>query len=195
LPEIVIRLHPDLADRLIAAGPESGRSLSALWRQAGSAIRSHGNRIAHAPALLPEGSQCAMSVRLGRQAMIIEVDRPGTLIPGRGVVPERRSPGLRSRSLPWQPPRAAAQFHDPRPEPVEGCAPIRLTQTHITYSGAASPPNGRGGRKAADGRTAGSDATACMRRPGLTIKTVRDGWAIKQYATAWRWLPGTGTTH
>jgi hypothetical protein len=95
LPEIVIRLHPDLADRLLAAGPEGGRSLSAVWRQAGSAVRSHGRHIAYAPAILPDGSQCAMSVRVGQRGLVIEVDRPGTLIVGRGVVAERREPSLR----------------------------------------------------------------------------------------------------
>ncbi|MDI9849518.1 hypothetical protein QM467_15790 [Rhodoblastus sp. 17X3] len=92
MPEITIRLHPDLAEQLLAAGPEGGRSLSALWRQAGNAIRSHGRHIAYAPAVLPDGLNCAMSVHVGLRGMVIEVDRPGTLIPGRDVVPDRREP-------------------------------------------------------------------------------------------------------
>jgi hypothetical protein len=92
LPQITIRLHPDLAERLLAAGPEGGRSLSALWRQVGRAIRSHGPHIAYAPAALPGGLHCAMSVHLGWRGMVVEVDRPGTLIPGRDVVAERRPP-------------------------------------------------------------------------------------------------------
>jgi hypothetical protein len=32
---------------------------------------------------------CAMSVHVGLRGMVIEVDRPGTLIPGRDVVVDR----------------------------------------------------------------------------------------------------------
>jgi len=95
LPQITIRLHQDLAERTLAAGPEGGRSLSALWRQAGRAIQAHGRRIAYAPVLLPDGSQCAISVHVGYRGMVIEVDRPGTLIPGRDVVVERDPPPRR----------------------------------------------------------------------------------------------------
>ncbi len=55
MPEITIRLHPDLAEKLLAAGPEGGQALSSLWRQAERAVRSHGGRIAYAPAVLPGG--------------------------------------------------------------------------------------------------------------------------------------------
>ena len=89
LPEITIRLHPDLAERLLAAEPEGARTLSSLWRQVEGAVRSSGRRIAYAPAVLPDGLLCAMSVHIGLRGMVVEVDRPGTLIPGRGVVPER----------------------------------------------------------------------------------------------------------
>ncbi len=89
MPEITIRLHPDLADKLLAAGPEGARALSSLWRQVDAATRSQGRRIAYAPAVLPDGLLCAMSVHVGLSSMVVEVDRPGTLIPGRGVVAER----------------------------------------------------------------------------------------------------------
>ena len=92
LPQITIHLHPDLAEQILAAGPEGGHSLSALWRQAGRAIQLHGRHIAYAPAILPDGLHCAMSIHAGLRGMVIEVDRPGTLIPGRGVVAERREP-------------------------------------------------------------------------------------------------------
>ena len=92
MPEITIRLHPDLAEKLLAAGPAGGQALSSLWRQTERALRSHGSRIAYAPAILPNGLFCAMSVRVGLRGMLVEVDRPGTLIPGRGVVPEREAP-------------------------------------------------------------------------------------------------------
>ena len=104
MPEITIRLHPDLAERLLAAGPEGARALSSLWRQVNGAVRSHGRHIAYAPAVLPEGLLCAMSVHAGLRGMVVEVDRPGTLIPGRGVVPERegapRRPAPRGRAVP-----------------------------------------------------------------------------------------------
>jgi hypothetical protein len=88
LPEITIRLHPDLAEKLLAAGPEGARTLSSLWRQVDGAVRSHGRRITYAPVILPE-ALCAMSVQVGLRGMVVEVDRPGTLIPGRGVVADR----------------------------------------------------------------------------------------------------------
>lgn len=92
MPDITIRLHRELGERLLDAGPEGAKALSALWRQAGGAIRSHGNHIAYAPAILPDGLHCAMSVHVGLRGMVVEVDRPGTLIPGRGVVVDRREP-------------------------------------------------------------------------------------------------------
>jgi hypothetical protein len=105
LPQIIIRLHQDLADHILAAGPDGARSLSALWRQAGCAIQSHGRHIAYAPAILPDGLHCAMSVHVGDRGMVIEVDRPGTLIPGRDVVPDPkpdsdRRPGAKSGRKP-----------------------------------------------------------------------------------------------
>lgn len=100
MPDITIRLHRDLAERLLEAGPDGARALAALWRQAGSAVRTHGRHIAYAPAVLPNGLHCAMSVHVGLRGMVVEVDGPGTLIPGRGVVvdrlePIRRTPGRR----------------------------------------------------------------------------------------------------
>ena len=105
MPQITIRLHQDLADHILAAGPDGARSLSALWRQAGCAIQSHGRHIAYAPAILPDGLHCAMSVHVGDRGMVIEVDRPGTLIPGRDVVPDPkpdsdRRPGAKSGRKP-----------------------------------------------------------------------------------------------
>jgi len=82
LPQITIRLHQDLAERILAAGPEGGRSLSALWRQAGRAIQAHGRRIAYAPVLLPDGSQCAISVHVGHDIDIVaELILPPTMAP------------------------------------------------------------------------------------------------------------------
>jgi len=91
LPQITIHLHQDLAEQILAAGPNGARLLSALWRQAGNAIKSHGRHIAYAPAILPDGLHCAMSVHVSLRGMIIEVDRPGTLIPGRDVVVDREA--------------------------------------------------------------------------------------------------------
>lgn len=105
MPQITIRLHQDLADQLLAAGPDGGRSLSALWRQAERAIQSHGPRIAYAPAVLPDGLHCAMSIHVGLRGMVIEVDRPGTLIPGRDVVPEPPRPPKRQEPLRRLPPK------------------------------------------------------------------------------------------
>jgi hypothetical protein len=38
--------------------------------------------------VLPNGTGCAMSARGGEGGIIVEIDRPGTVIPGRGVVRE-----------------------------------------------------------------------------------------------------------
>lgn len=105
MPEITIRLHQDLADQILAAGPDGARSLSSLWRQVGRAIQSHGRHIAYAPAILLDGLHCAMSVHVGLRGMVIVVDRPGTLVPGRGVVPDGkpdldRRPGAKSGRKP-----------------------------------------------------------------------------------------------
>lgn len=91
MPQITIRLHQDLADQILAAGPDGGRSLSVLWRQASRAVQKHGRHIAYAPALLPDGLNCAMSIHVNFRGMVIEVDRPGTIIPGRDVVVETRA--------------------------------------------------------------------------------------------------------
>jgi hypothetical protein len=37
-----------------------------------------------------------MSVHVGQRGMVIEVDRPGTLIPGRDVVADQREPVRRA---------------------------------------------------------------------------------------------------
>ncbi|MGO8739742.1 hypothetical protein [Rhodoblastus sp.] len=96
MPEITIRLHPVLAEQILAAGPHGGRSLSVLWRQAGRVIKSHGRHITYAPAILPDGLHCAMSIHASPRGVVIVVDRPGTLIPGRDVVVERRQPARRA---------------------------------------------------------------------------------------------------
>ncbi len=46
MPEISIRLHPDLVDRIPATAPEDAAVLSSLWRQVDRAVRSHSSRIA-----------------------------------------------------------------------------------------------------------------------------------------------------
>lgn len=89
MPEINNTPAPGPRGKTSRRGPEGARALSSLWRQVDRAVQSHGNRIAYAPAVLPDGLFCAMSVRVGLRGMVVEVDRPGTLIPGRGVVVER----------------------------------------------------------------------------------------------------------
>ncbi len=87
MPEITIRLHPDLADRLLAAGRRAGAVEPVAAGGAGGRLARA--PIAYAPAVLPDGIGCAMSVHLGLSGMVLEVDRPGTPIPGRDVVAER----------------------------------------------------------------------------------------------------------
>ena len=117
MPEITIRLHPDLAEKLLAAGPEGARSLSSLWRQVdrrGPLARAAHCLCAGRPA---RRSPLAMSVHVGLRGMVVEVDRPAT----------------RSRAVAWSPSatkRSAAR----RAAALRGRggtipAPFRLLQT------------------------------------------------------------------
>jgi hypothetical protein len=104
MSQITIHIHPELAERLLADGVDGARAVDALSRQAISVVQACGRRIAYAPVVLPNGTSCAMSARGGARGLIVEIDRPGTTIPGRGVVretePEReRAPVAQARRL------------------------------------------------------------------------------------------------
>ena len=90
---------PGSRDRLLAAGPAGGRTLSSCGGRSAARSNRMEHRIAYAPAILPDGLGCAMSVHVGLLGMVVEVDRPGTLIPGRGVVPERDAAPRRARRI------------------------------------------------------------------------------------------------
>jgi hypothetical protein len=59
-----------------------------LSRQAIRIVQACGRRIAYAPVVLSNGTGCAMSAHGGARGLLVEIDRPGTVIPGRGVVRE-----------------------------------------------------------------------------------------------------------
>jgi len=94
MSQITIHFHPDLAEKLLADGVEGARAVASLSRQAIRVIQDSGRRIAYAPIELPNGKGCAMSARGGANGLIVEIDPPGSTIPGRGVVrdtqPERK---------------------------------------------------------------------------------------------------------
>lgn len=88
MSQITIHIHPELAQAILADGAEGARAVAALSRQAIRIVQACGRRIAYAPVVLPNGGGCAMSARGGVSGVVVEIDRPGTIIPGRGVVRE-----------------------------------------------------------------------------------------------------------
>ncbi len=95
MSQITIHIHPQLAEALLADGVDGARALGAVSRQAIHIVQACGRRIAYAPVILPNGKGCAMSARGGARGLIVEIDQPGTMIPGRGVV--RETAQLRER--------------------------------------------------------------------------------------------------
>ena len=89
MSQITIHIHPELAEKLLVAGVEGARAVAAVSRQAIRVVQASGRRVAYAPVILPDGTSCAMSAHGGLRGLIVEIDRPGTAIPGRGVVRER----------------------------------------------------------------------------------------------------------
>ena len=88
MSQITIHFHPELAEKLLADGDAGARAVAALSRQAMRVVQSCGRRIAYAPIALPNGMGCAMSTRGGAGDLVVEIDPPGSTIPGRGVVRE-----------------------------------------------------------------------------------------------------------
>jgi hypothetical protein len=95
--QITIHIHPELAEKLLAEGVDGARAVAAVSRQAMRVVQACGRRIAYAPVVLPNGTGCAMSARGGARGLIVEIDRPGTVIPGRGVVRETEPTKERER--------------------------------------------------------------------------------------------------
>lgn len=99
MTQVVLNIHRDTADVALssAAGRERlGRAVAAAI----SAIPRDGRGIVYAPLDLGGGIACAMSVRpVKGNCHVVDVDAPGTLIPGRGIVSEglRRTPPVRHR--------------------------------------------------------------------------------------------------
>ena len=88
MSQITIHIHPQLAEKVLADGVDGARAVADLSRQAIRVVQACGRRIAYAPIVLPNGTGCAMSARGGARGLVFEIDRPGTVIPGRGVVRE-----------------------------------------------------------------------------------------------------------
>ena len=88
MSQITIHIHPELAEKLLAGGDDGARGVATLSRQAIRVVQACGRRIAYAPVILPNVGSCAMSARGGARGLIVEIDRLGTAIPGRGVVRE-----------------------------------------------------------------------------------------------------------
>ena len=86
MSQITIHIHLELAEKLLVAGVEGARAVAAVSRQAIRVVQASGRRIAYAPVVLPDGTSCAMSAHGGARGVVVEIDRLGTAIPGRGVV-------------------------------------------------------------------------------------------------------------
>jgi len=91
MSQITIHFHSQLAEKLFADGADGARGIATLSRQALRIVQVCGRRIAYAPVVLPNGTGCAMSARGGARGVIVEIDPPGTAIPGRGVVLDREA--------------------------------------------------------------------------------------------------------
>jgi|SRR6516165_3610318 hypothetical protein len=99
MSQITIHIHPQLAQSLLAAGPDGARALGTVSQQAARIVQAFGWHIAYAPVRLPNGSGCAMSVRGGQGGVVVDIDRPGTAIPGRGVVVQTEQAARKGRAL------------------------------------------------------------------------------------------------
>jgi hypothetical protein len=98
MSEFTIHIHPELAEKLLADGIGGAHAIAAVSRQAILVVQARGRRIAYAPVVLPDGSSCAMSARSGAGGLVVEIDRLGTAIPGRGVVSESEQERERERA-------------------------------------------------------------------------------------------------
>lgn len=88
MSQITIHIHPELARSLLAEGQDGARAVAAISRQALRIVQVCGWHIAYAPVVLQNEIGCAMSARGGIRGLVVEIDRAGTMIPGRGVVLE-----------------------------------------------------------------------------------------------------------
>jgi hypothetical protein len=86
MSELTLRFHPDTASPLLASGDDGARLLAAAVRRAVRVVQADGRDIAYAPLVLGDGRGCAMSARRFHGGILVEVDAPGTLLPGRGTV-------------------------------------------------------------------------------------------------------------
>ncbi|HTV32038.1 MAG TPA: hypothetical protein VME69_02910 [Methylocella sp.] len=86
MPEITLRINPELA-RALSKSKAGVRAVLSTARQALAIVQASGGPITYAPVSLPDGGGCAMSARAEKGRLVIDIDRPDTLIAGRGVVP------------------------------------------------------------------------------------------------------------
>ena len=97
MSQITIHFHPQLSEKLLADGVDGAHAIASLSRQAIRVVQACGRRIAYAPVILPNGEGCSMSARGSARGLIVEIDPPGTAIPGRGVVRETETDRERER--------------------------------------------------------------------------------------------------
>ena len=93
MAQVTIHIHAETAAPLLAAGDKGVRRLSDAVRDALRLLQAGGKDVAYAPLRLADGRGCAVSVTPRRFSVLVEIDAPGTLIPGRGVVTGPTRPG------------------------------------------------------------------------------------------------------
>ncbi len=86
MAQVTIHIHPETAAPLLEAGEAGARELSAAVRAAVRILQAGGRDVAYAPLVLADGRGCAVSVTPRRFSVVVEIDAPGTLLPGRGLV-------------------------------------------------------------------------------------------------------------
>jgi hypothetical protein len=129
---IAIRLHPDLAVEFWLRG-RIGRNSFGLV-----ASGQPGDPIAWATHCLCARStaqRTAPSVHVGQRGMVVEVDRPATLIPGRDVAPERAPARAPRRRFRWDLHRSArlrAWFPQFPPVP-KATSPLRIPGHRLEF--------------------------------------------------------------
>jgi hypothetical protein len=139
LPEITTRLHPDLAEKLLAAGPDDARALKLV-----AAGRSRGPiaRTAHRlPARRPAGWAPLRHERRCRPARHGCRSRPGTLIPSRGGVAERDGALTPRHRVDARGRKASAGFGGPRSNRASACVPMSAAKPLAAISPSASGPH------------------------------------------------------
>lgn len=96
--KITVHIHPITA-ACVLEREDGPQRIAGIVGAALGVLRKHGTRVAYAPLAVSGDIACAMSVRRNAGGAVIELDAPGTDLPGRGVVIERDFPRTDRRAV------------------------------------------------------------------------------------------------